>query len=93
MEWNGRSIILEKRNVLRLDFKESREGFRVSVGKEWKVIPCIEAEDRKGNRTHGGNSSTRTFPIIPACEEVATFTQYLFGGKLSTEGLTLMSVA
>ena len=59
-----------------------------------KVIPCIEAEDRKGNRTHGGNSSTRTFPIIiPACEEVATFTQYLFGGKLSTEGLTLMSVA
>ena len=55
-------LFWKKRNVLRLDFKESREGFSVSERKG-KVIPCIEAEDRKGERTHGGNSGTRTsFP-------------------------------
>ena len=43
-----------KRNVLRLDVKESREGFcRRGKG---KVIPCRGSEDGKGTGINSGKS-------------------------------------
>ena len=41
---HGRSIVLEKRSVLRLDLRESREFFSERKG---KVIPRGGTEDRK----------------------------------------------
>ena len=48
---SGRSIVVEKENVLMFDLKESTEGF---CRRKRKVIPRRGAKDRKGVRTDRG---------------------------------------